>query len=138
MLFPAIALQVVAPRDVVSRQHADHAGHLQGRIGVNLRQPGVGMWAAHQAGEQQAGHLDVLGETGCARHLLSGIHSRLGAPDDFTLRYGRNRLPAHHGCRGLDGLEDLRIPGAAAQVAFHRADNLLAAGCRLLLQQGHG
>src|SRR5262245_66029999 len=50
----------------------------------------------------------------------------------LRLGYGREGFPAHPGGRSLDGLEDLQVPRAAAEVPGERLRDLRAGRRRLL------
>ena len=51
-----------ARRQIVGGEHRVHAGHRERRDGVDRADPGMGVRAAHEAGVQRAGKLDVVDE----------------------------------------------------------------------------
>ena len=128
-------------------QHGDHARHRFGGGGIDAGDARVGVRAAHDRHRQRAWAdqvLDVL--------PVAGDQVRIFAAMDFGANHladshalcppvgldaGQHRRSCRYRSAGhLHGLDDVRVAGAAAQVAFQTLADLLLGRVRIALQQG--
>ena len=130
-------------------QHRQHARHLQRLGGVDLLDAGVGILRAHEVAEQHAGQLQVVDVVALALREADVLHPLPLAAHAFELGFA---LFAREGCRGhsaaslrgagahlrrrvLNGLDDVLVARAPAQVAGDAEADLLLARVGVLLQQ---
>ncbi len=135
---------VVAVRALdVGRGHdAGDAGHGGRRARVDAADQGVGVRAVHGGQLERPGQRDVGRELGHAAGLDHGRGARVRDADLGTIRVGVERggleLAAQEAPGQLDGVDDLDVAGAAAEVVAQGVPDLLGRGIGVLVEQRLG
>ena len=129
---------LVLPRDVIGGQHADHAGQSPGLLRVDGQHPGPGILGPDGTAVDHAVQIDVIGIDAGAGDLLLHIHP--GNPlAQGPVGGGRRHLAlAEQLRRQQNAVDDLHIPGAAADVVADGVGRLLPGGIRIRVQQSLG
>ena len=119
---------LVAAGHVRGGKHPHHAGQGLRLLGVDGQHPGPGIFAADSAAEDHAVHMDVIGVDTCTGDLLLHVHP--GHPGaQGPVLYSLGDLPGPEQLRRQqDGVDDLHIPGAAADVVADGKGRLLPGG----------
>ncbi len=126
-------------RDILRGEHLHHAGHRQGLRDIDAQHLGPGMVGVAQRPEDHPGLLHVGHEHAVAQDGLpagvlavAGAHpaSALGLLHGFALAQGFGRA--------FDGVDDLLVTGAAADVPRQSGGDLLPGGARVLGQHRLG
>ena len=118
--------------DVVAGEHREHAGRRRGAALVDAADPGVRMGRADEIGIDLAGPVDVVREVpGPGDEALV-----LLAPDRSADPVRGHRLQLlMSAAAALNGLDDVVVAGAAAEIAFQPLADLLLGGIRVALHQ---
>ena len=129
-------VQVAQARRVVGR---DDVRHGEGGGQVDLGDAGVGHRAAHDAHVQGARELDVVGPVRAAVEELRVLLATDRAADRVSGIEDLGHFVPPISISGvLHGLDDVVVPGAAAQVAVDAVADLLLGRIRVLRQQVDG
>ena len=123
--------------DVGGGEHGLHAGVGEGAAGVDGEDVGPGVVGELERGVEHAVDPDVVDVAAVAEGELVGLVLHPGGAD-AALGEGHGHLV---GDERLDGVEDLHVPGAAAQVGAEVAGRLVAGERALgggLVEQGLG
>ena len=120
--------------DIIGGEHRNHAGHGK-RIGwLDGHDVGASVFAEDDRPVQTALGLHVVDEAAVAeRELLTLVLHTASA--DPTLRDGDRGLA---GGKRLDGVEDLHVAGATAQMSPKMAGGVVTGGFLVAVEQGNG
>ena len=120
--------------DIIGGEHSNHAGHRE-RIGrIDRHDVGASVFAEDNRSVQTALGLHVVDEATVAeRELLTLVLHAASA--DPALRDGNRGLA---GGKRLDGVEDLHIAGATAQMSTEMAGGVVAGGFLVAAEQRDG
>ena len=120
--------------DIIGGEHRNHAGHRE-RIGrIDRHDVGASVFAEDNRSVQTALGLHVVDEATVAeRELLTLVLHAASA--DPALRDGNRGLA---GGKRLDGVEDLHVAGATAQMSTEMAGGVVAGGFLVAAEQRDG
>ncbi len=132
-------LQNVIALDVRRRDHTGHPGHFFGHRCVDGDDARMREAAAQNRELERSPDRIVRGEIGGAAGLGHRRRSRMGDPHHALRRCGPDRLgrglAAQKTPGQLDGLDDLYVTGAPAQVAAKSLFDVIDRGIRVCVQQ---
>ena len=129
---------LVLPRDVLRRKDADNAGQGTGLLRVDGQHPGPGISAADGAGIDHAVQVDVIRIDAGALHLLLHVHPGDPGAHGPVARSLRQLPGAEDLRRQQNGVDDLHITRAAADVGTDGEGRLLPGGGGIDVQQPLG
>ncbi len=121
------------PRHVLVREHGVDSRKRAGRRDVDLEDARVRVWAPHGLAPEHPRGLQVAG----VRELAGDLRNGVGAARAASPRApeGGSAWSCSSGRRLVDGVEDLLVPGAAAEVARQRLADLVVARIRDAAQE---
>ena len=129
---------LVLPGDVVRRKDAHHAGQGPGLLRVDGQHPGPGILGPDGAAVDHAVQIDVVGIDAGAGDLLLHVHPGHPLAQGPVGGERRHLALAEQLCRQQDAVDDLHIPGAAADVVADGVGRLLPGGIWIRVQQSLG
>ena len=126
------------PRDVRRREDPHDARQGQGLLGMDGQHPGPGIGAADGAGVDHAVEIDVIGVDAGAPHLLLRVDPGDPAAHGPVPRPLRQLSGPEDLRRQQNGVDDLHIARAAADIGTDGEGRLLPAGGGVHVQQALG
>ncbi len=125
--------------NVLCREHADHPGQGLGPAGVDGEHPGAWIFGAHGAAVAHAFEIHVVGVLAVAQNLLGHVQPVDAAADVPVVHRGLGDQAVFQGpgCK-LDGLDDLDVAGAAADIVGDGAADLRLGGRKRPVEQPLG
>ena len=123
--------------DVLRGEDGVDAGHRPGRAGVDREHPRPGMLGAQGGAHQHSVDLDVVGILAVAQDLFGHIHpvGPLAHAGDRRRLEVPAVLPDQPGGQ-LDGVDDLLIAGAAADIVADGEGDLVPGGIGIAVDEG--
>ena len=129
---------LVLPGDVSGGIDTHHAGQGLGLLRMDGQHPGPGIGAADGGAVDHAVQINIVGIGAGAGDLLPHIHPGHPRAQRPVLGRLRHRAGAEHLRRQQNGVNDLHIPGTAADIAADGKGRLLPGGVQIFVQQPLG